>query len=396
MEASDSTPDTSSGEPGTAVRIPAWTPPRFFDAAAGLPPSPGCLQWLEAGWGQAWADPAGRHAAAARSRAVLAESRRQIADFLACSPSEVWFAPSADVALATAATAMARGSRADRVLTTPLERLATLASLDSIADRTAVDLCAVDVSGRVDPTALQAQIGAVPTGMVVLQAANREIGTVQPVDQVAELARGAAHILVDASAVRHARDLPRRWDCIVLEPSTWGGPSGVAVMACRTSTPWTSAAPATTADRFPGRLAVPLVAAAAMTLPDSPQQYNEERRTKRLADSFAERVTGSLPDTVRLGAPEHRLGHVVSLSLLYVNAEQLVDDLSRLGFSVQSGSACTADTKRPSHVLAALGVPTHGNLRVSLPPGCAEGELAELATAVIGLVAQQRAEAGLA
>jgi len=372
VEASDSTPDNSSGEPGTAVRIPAWTPPRFFDAAAGLPPSPGCLQWLEAGWGQAWADPAGRHAAAARSRAVLAESRRQIADFLACSPSEVWFAPSADVALATAATAMARGSRADRVLTTPLERLATLASLDST------------------------QIGAVPTGMVVLQAANREIGTVQPVDQVAELARGAAHILVDASAVRHARDLPRRWDCIVLEPSTWGGPSGVAVMACRTSTPWTSAAPATTADRFPGRLAVPLVAAAAMTLPDSPQQYNEERRTKRLADSFAERVTGSLPDTVRLGAPEHRLGHVVSLSLLYVNAEQLVDDLSRLGFSVQSGSACTADTKRPSHVLAALGVPTHGNLRVSLPPGCAEGELAELATAVIGLVAQQRAEAGLA
>ncbi|HEX8970093.1 aminotransferase class V-fold PLP-dependent enzyme, partial [Oryzihumus sp.] len=68
-----------------------------------------------------------------------------------------------------------------------------------------------------------------------------------------------------------------------------------------------------------------------------------------------------------VGDPVDRLPHVVTFSCLYVDGEALVTELDRRGFAVASGSACTASTLEPSHVLAAMGVLTHGNVRVTLP-----------------------------
>ena len=65
--------------------------------------------------------------------------------------------------------------------------------------------------------------------------------------------------------------------------------------------------------------------------------------------------------------PSCRLPHIVTFSCLYVDGETLVTELDKAGFSVSSGSACVADTRQPSHVLAAMGALTHGNVRVSLP-----------------------------
>jgi cysteine desulfurase len=68
-----------------------------------------------------------------------------------------------------------------------------------------------------------------------------------------------------------------------------------------------------------------------------------------------------------VGDPVDRLPHVVTFSCLFVDGEALVHELDRRGFAVASGSACTASTLEPSHVLAAMGVLTHGNVRVTLP-----------------------------
>ncbi len=383
---------TAEQEP--PVRIAAWTPPGFFDAAAGLPPSPEAAQWLAAGWRNAWADPVGRHEWAARSRAVLDESRSRFARFLGCSASEVWFAPNADAALATAVTAIAAG-RADSahpVVVTAVERLSVLRAVDALPAGTPVVTLGVSEHGRLDPAAPQLRG---PARLIALQAANREIGTRQPVAEAAEVADPGAVLLVDASAVRCRADLPKRWDCIVLDPAMWGGPAGVAVLACRSTAPWTPAPPATSPDRFPGRVPAPLAAAAAMTLP-AEEQDAEERRIRALGDWFGARVRATIPDAAVLGPDRDRLAHIVSLSLLYVNAEQLVDELDRRGFAVHSGSACTSDTRRPSHVLTAIGALTHGNLRVSLPPGCTAEDLRALADALAELVAAQRIEAGVA
>jgi cysteine desulfurase len=86
-------------------------------------------------------------------------------------------------------------------------------------------------------------------------------------------------------------------------------------------------------------------------------------------DRVRTRVPLTVPDVEVVGDPVNRLPHIVTFSCLYVEGEALLTELDRLGFAVSSGSSCTADTLTPSHVLEAMGVITHGNVRVSLPRG---------------------------
>ena len=188
---SPSWPSTPSAEAEAPVRISAWTAPRFFDAAGGLPPSPEAEEWLAAGWRNAWADPVGRHTAAARARAIVAESRARFGQFLGCSPAEIWFAPNADIALATAATALAAsaGGPSLPVLVSPLERLSVLRTIDRLAPGRAVRQLPITPDGRVD---IHSPALAEPAQLIVVQAANREIGTRQPLPEIAAAQSGAA------------------------------------------------------------------------------------------------------------------------------------------------------------------------------------------------------------
>jgi cysteine desulfurase len=97
-----------------------------------------------------------------------------------------------------------------------------------------------------------------------------------------------------------------------------------------------------------------------------------------------------VPDAVVHGDPEARLPHIVTFSCLYVDGEALVTELDRAGFSVSSGSACVADTRQPSHVLAAMGALTHGNVRVSLPRDVRPASVSEFLEALPPIVAKVR------
>jgi len=103
----------------------------------------------------------------------------------------------------------------------------------------------------------------------------------------------------------------------------------------------------------------------------------------------------AIPDTEVVGDPDARLPHLVTFSFLYVDGEAIVTELDRRGFSVASGSACTASTLEPSHVLTAMGALTHGNLRVSLTRDTEESEVDRLLAELPDVVARIRAEAGL-
>ena len=86
----------------------------------------------------------------------------------------------------------------------------------------------------------------------------------------------------------------------------------------------------------------------------------------------------------------------MTFSCLYLDGETLVRELDRAGFAVNSGSSCTADTLRPSHVLEAMGVLSHGNVRVSLPRGTAEGDVDRFLAVLPTVVARLRDAAGVA
>jgi cysteine desulfurase len=103
----------------------------------------------------------------------------------------------------------------------------------------------------------------------------------------------------------------------------------------------------------------------------------------------------SIPDTEVFLAPDARLPHVLAFSCLYVDGEALVNELDRLGFAVASGSACTASSLEPSHVLAAMGALTHGNVRVSLGRDTTSADVQRLAGVLPGVVEQLRAASGV-
>jgi cysteine desulfurase len=92
-----------------------------------------------------------------------------------------------------------------------------------------------------------------------------------------------------------------------------------------------------------------------------------------------------------VGDPVDRLPHLVTFSCLYVEGEALVTELDRLGFGVASGSACTASTLEPSHVLAAMGALTHGNVRVALTRETTPAQVEELIAVLPGVVDRLRA-----
>jgi cysteine desulfurase len=113
-----------------------------------------------------------------------------------------------------------------------------------------------------------------------------------------------------------------------------------------------------------------------------------------LVDRIREAVA-AIPDVEVVGDPAGRLPHLVTFSCLYVDGEALVTELDRRGFGVASGSACTASTLEPSHVLAAMGVLTHGNVRVSLTRDTTAADVERFLAVLPDVVRGIRAEVGL-
>jgi cysteine desulfurase len=227
---------------------------------------------------------------------------------------------------------------------------------------------------------------------VALQHANHEVGTVQPVDQVAGRA-----LFMDACASMGRLPLPEGWSVAAGSAHKWGGPAGVGVLLVRKGVRWRNPFPDD--DRVDERVSgfenVPAALGAAAALQAVVAQRAEvDARQRALVDRIRARVA-EIPDTEVVGDPVERLPHLVTFSFLYVDGEAIVDALNRRGFEVASGSACTASTLEPSHVLAAMGALTHGNVRVSLSRDVTEAEVDGFLAALPEVVREIRQEAGV-
>jgi cysteine desulfurase len=215
---------------------------------------------------------------------------------------------------------------------------------------------------------------------------------------VAEVAAATeAPLFVDACASAGHLPLPSGWAAAALSAHKWGGPAGVGVLLVRKSARWRNPFPGDERvdERATGFENVPAALAAAAAL----RATTEER--SRLADqqtsltAMLADAARAIPDTEVFLAPGERLPHLVAFSCLYVDGEALVSELDRRGFAVASGSACTASTLEPSHVLAAMGALTHGNVRVSLGRDTDPDEVERLARELPDVVARLRTEAGV-
>jgi cysteine desulfurase len=137
------------------------------------------------------------------------------------------------------------------------------------------------------------------------------------------------------------------------------------------------------------------VLAAAVALQAATSEAAEEdRRLRPLVDLIRRRVA-ELPDVEVVGHPTERLPHLVAFSCLYVDGEQLVRGLDEAGFEVSSGSSCTSSSLEPSHVLVAMGVLTHGNVRVSLSRDISAEDVERFLAVLQPLLERLRTEAGV-
>jgi cysteine desulfurase len=194
-------------------------------------------------------------------------------------------------------------------------------------------------------------------------------------------------LLVDAAQTVGRMAVPGSWSLLTASAHKWGGPPGVGVLAVRTGTRF-SPLPGGPCD-------LPAVVAAAVGLQAAvAESAAEDARLRPLVDRIRARVAETVPDVEVVGDPVHRLPNLVTFSCLYVDGEALLTALDREGFAVSSGSSCTADTIEPSHVLAAMGVLTHGNVRVSLHRGTSESDVDRFLDVLPRVVADLRAEAG--
>ncbi|WP_234285988.1 cysteine desulfurase/sulfurtransferase TusA family protein, partial [Streptomyces venezuelae] len=225
-----------------------------------------------------------------------------------------------------------------------------------------------------------------------------EVGTEQPVAEVAEACRAAGvPLLVDAAQSLGLGPVPEGWSLLAASAHKWGGPAGVGLLAVRKGVRFAPQGPSDEREsgRAPGFENLPAIVAAAASLRAvRAEAAAEGARLRALVDRIRARVPELVPDVEVVGDPVRRLPHLVTFSCLYVDGETLLHELDREGFSVSSGSSCTSSTLTPSHVLRAMGVLSEGNVRVSLPAGTTAEDVDRFLDVLPGVVAGVRERLG--
>jgi cysteine desulfurase len=383
------------GPPGLTVVLVA-----YLDAASAEPLHPAARRALFAALADGWADPARLHREGRQAALLLDAARESIASVLGCRPDELSFTGSgtqaAHLAVLGAVGARRSATRGPgHVVASAVEHSSVLNAAAWLErSGTALTVTGVDATGRADVAEFAAAVRCERTVLACLQAANPEVGTLQPVAEAAQVCqRSRVPLFVDAAASAGRMQVPPGWSLLAASAHKWGGPAGAGVLAVRKGTRWRPPLPEDDREsrRSPGFPDVPAIVASAAALDAI---YTERKAgdvaLRALADQIRTRLPALVPDCAVHGDPKSTLPHIVTLSCLYIDGEALVTELDKAGFSVSSGSACVSDTQRPSHVLAAMGVLTHGNVRVSLPNGTTHEAVDGFLTALPGIVARLR------
>ncbi|OKJ70767.1 cysteine desulfurase/sulfurtransferase TusA family protein [Streptomyces sp. CB02460] len=372
----------------------------YFDAASAAPLHPVARQALLAALDEGWADPARLYREGRRARLLLDAAREAAAEGVGCRPDELTFTSSGTRAVHSGISGALAGRRrvGRRLVVSAVEHSSVLHAAADHEDRGGtVHQVPVVRTGAVDAGTFGRALTE-DTALACLQSASHEVGTEQPVAEVAGLCRAAGvPLLVDAAQSLAWGPVPEGWSLLAGSAHKWGGPAGVGLLAVRKGVRFAPQGPRDEREsgRAPGFENLPAIVAAAASLRAVRAEAEAEgARLRALVDRIRARVPALVPDVEVVGDPVRRLPHLVTFSCLYVDGETLLGELDRAGFSVSSGSSCTSSTLTPSHVLKAMGVLSEGNVRVSLPRGTAEEDVDRFLEVLPGLVAGVREKLG--
>ncbi|MGL5823295.1 MAG: cysteine desulfurase family protein [Nocardioides sp.] len=370
----------------------------YLDSASGMPLHPIARETLLAALDQGYADPRRLHHPGRVARLLLDNARAAIAEVLAVRPDEISFTGSGTDAVHRGLLGLHQGRRREgsTIAHSAIEHSAVLAA----GRWSAAPLVPlpVDRGGVVSSPALAAALTNAdqPLSLAAIQLANPEVGVIQPIETLAEQL-GEVPLFMDACAGTGHLDWPAGWSVAAASAHKWGGPAGVGVLAIRRGTRWRNPFPAD--ERIDPRVSgfenTPAILAAAAAIQAVVRSRAEEANRRQALTRQLRHAIGAISDVEIVSPAEGGLPHLFAFSCLYLDGEALVTELDRRGFGVASGSACTSSALAPSHVLAAMGVLTQGNVRVSVHSVTSERDVAAFGRAVADVIADLRGRVGL-
>ena len=352
------------------------------------------------------------HASGRDTRRVVEESRELIAGALGCRPGEVVFTSGGTESdnLAVKGLFWARRTgdgRRTRILSTAVEHHAVLDPLHWLAERdgAAVELLPVDAECRLDIEALKQAVDRDPgsVALVSVMWANNEVGTLQPIAEVVELAR-AHGIPVHTDAVQAVGQVDVDFaasgtDALTLTGHKLGGPFGVGALVVRRELDVTALQHGGGQERDirSGTIDAPAIVGFATAVELSVRRRAEyAARVSALRDNLVRRVREVVPSAVANGDPVRRLPANAHLTFPGCEGDSLLMLLDARGVECSTGSACSAGVPQPSHVLLAMGCSdedARSSLRFSLGHTSTPADVDALVEA-IGPAVERAAEAG--
>ena len=350
----------------------------YLDHAATTAVHPEVLKEMLPYFTDKFGNPSSVYGFAANNKNKLTEARETIAGALGAKPEEIYFTAGGSESdnWALKCTAEAYGVHGGHIITTKIEHHAILHTCKYLEGRGYdVTYLDVDENGLVDLNALEAAIRP-DTVLISIMFANNEIGTIEPVKEIGEIAHRHG-ILFHTDAVQAFGQIPIRVDEMNIDMLSasghkFNGPKGIGFLYIKKGLKLKSFIHGGQQERgrragtenVPGIVGIAKACEIAMT-----EMEERMKKETELRDYLIERILKEIPYTRLNGHSKKRLPNNVNISFQFVEGESILIMLDMAGICASSGSACTSGSVDPSHVLLAIGLPheiAHGSLRLTL------------------------------
>lgn len=376
--------------------------PIYLDHSATTPVDPRVVEAMLPYWTEHFGNPSSLHRWGQVALAALQQARETIADLLHARPSEIVFTSCGSESdnLALRGVAFALRARGNHIITTPIEHhaiLNTAAHLQAFGFE--VTHVPVNRYGVVNPDDIARAITP-RTILISVMYANNEVGTIEPLAEIAQIAR-ARNIVFHTDAVQAGGYLDLDVEKLGVDLMSLGahkfhGPKGVGALYVRTGTPLVPMQTGGTQERArrAGTENVPYIVGMATALKIAQSEREETNaRLRALREQLIEGILARVSGAQLTGDPHHRLPGHTSFVIPGAIGDEMVLGLDLAGVATSTGSACTAGSAEPSHVLAAMGYApdlARGALRLTLGRGNTKAEVAYAVNAVADVVQRLR------
>jgi cysteine desulfurase len=383
----------------------------YLDFAATTPMRPEAIAAMEPYLRGTFGNPSGGHAVARAAKTALEEAREEIAELLGAAPAEVVFTGGGTEADNLAVKGAARAARtsgvADAVVVTAFEHKGVLAAADRLArDGFRTARVGVTAGGIVDLDSLAAALDD-RTAVVSVMLVNNEVGTIQPLAEVAELVRARApHAALHTDAVQavpwlDVAQAAASADLVAVSAHKFGGPKGTGALVVRAGTklePIIEGGGQESGLRSGTSNVAGAVAMAAALRAACATRAADTTRIAALRDRLVEGLLEAIPSAFENGDRARKVAGNAHVGFEGVEAEALLVALDTAGICAAAGSSCSSGATEPSHVLAAMGLSperARASVRFSFGASSIGADVDAALTVVPSAVARLRA-AGIA